>query len=367
MVRFRVPGAARRSGDQPRHRLRRARRVPVVHVGAGAAHDLPADPQAAAGARAGARCARHAHLAVLVARIPAEDPDRRGRGGARSPPPADRSGPQAPDQRGAARRVSERRRRLERGGGDHGRPDRRSRSRPLRSASTIRASTSCRTRDGSPSRYGCDHHEFEVRPRAIEVLPSLVRHYGEPVRRLVGDSELLSRQADAPARDRRPQRRRRRRGVRRLRLAPRQPPRRTVAAGAGRRCAASPNRSARASRRCRRNRRSPIARLSRFMSAASRPRAARYREWLSVFTADLKREMYVAAASDGRRSARGDLRRRPVARRRGCDAARRHRVVPADGPAGEDGHRDDGQFARGAVAVPRLAPRRSSPRSCRAR
>ena len=30
------------------------------------------------------------------------------------------------------------------------------------------------------SRFGTDHHEFIVRPNAIEVLPTLVRHYGEP-------------------------------------------------------------------------------------------------------------------------------------------------------------------------------------------
>jgi asparagine synthase (glutamine-hydrolysing) len=29
-------------------------------------------------------------------------------------------------------------------------------------------------------RYGTDHHEFVVRPRAAEVLPKLVEHYGEP-------------------------------------------------------------------------------------------------------------------------------------------------------------------------------------------
>lgn len=29
-------------------------------------------------------------------------------------------------------------------------------------------------------RYGTDHHEFVVRPDALEVLPTLVRHYGEP-------------------------------------------------------------------------------------------------------------------------------------------------------------------------------------------
>ncbi len=29
-------------------------------------------------------------------------------------------------------------------------------------------------------RFGCEHHEFVVRPSAVEVLPSLVRHFGEP-------------------------------------------------------------------------------------------------------------------------------------------------------------------------------------------
>lgn len=29
-------------------------------------------------------------------------------------------------------------------------------------------------------RYGTDHHEFVVRPEAAEILPTLVRHYGEP-------------------------------------------------------------------------------------------------------------------------------------------------------------------------------------------
>ena len=29
-------------------------------------------------------------------------------------------------------------------------------------------------------KYGCDHHEFEVKPQAIDVLSTLVKHYGEP-------------------------------------------------------------------------------------------------------------------------------------------------------------------------------------------
>jgi asparagine synthase (glutamine-hydrolysing) len=36
-------------------------------------------------------------------------------------------------------------------------------------------------------RYGTDHHELVVEPRALEVLPTLVRHYGEPY----GDSSAI--------------------------------------------------------------------------------------------------------------------------------------------------------------------------------
>ena len=36
-------------------------------------------------------------------------------------------------------------------------------------------------------RFGTDHHEFTVRPDAIEVLPRIVRHYGEPF----GDSSAI--------------------------------------------------------------------------------------------------------------------------------------------------------------------------------
>lgn len=142
-------------------------------------------------------------------------------------------------------------------------------------------------------RYGCDHHEFEVRPRAIEVVPTLVRHYGEPYAdssaipsfylakltrqhvtvALNGDggdesfggygwhlgSRIAERWQQVPA----PLRRRAEQ----------------LASG----LAPLSN-----------NRRSPIARLSRFMSAASRPRAARYRQWLSVFTPELKAELYAS-------------------------------------------------------------------------
>ncbi len=36
-------------------------------------------------------------------------------------------------------------------------------------------------------RFGTDHHEFVVQPDAIELVPKLVRHYGEPY----GDSSAI--------------------------------------------------------------------------------------------------------------------------------------------------------------------------------
>jgi asparagine synthase (glutamine-hydrolysing) len=139
--------------------------------------------------------------------------------------------------------------------------------------------------------YGCDHHEFEVRPRAIEVLPTLVRHYGEPyadssaipsfyLARLTRQHVTVALNGDG--------------GDESFggygwhlgsRLAERWQQVPAAVRGVAERAASglAPWSS---------NRRSPVARLSRFMSAASRPRATRYRAWLSVFTDDLKRELY---------------------------------------------------------------------------
>lgn len=139
--------------------------------------------------------------------------------------------------------------------------------------------------------YGCEHHEFEVRPRAIEVLPSLVRHYGEPyadssaipsfyLARLTRRHVTVALNGDG--------------GDESFggygwhlgsRLAERWQQLPAALRGLAEQAASglAPLSS---------HRRSPIARLSRFMSAASRPRPARYREWLSVFTGDLKRELY---------------------------------------------------------------------------
>jgi asparagine synthase (glutamine-hydrolysing) len=142
-------------------------------------------------------------------------------------------------------------------------------------------------------RYGCDHHEFEVRPRAIEVLPTLVKHYGEPyadssaipsfyLAKLTRQHVTVALNGDG--------------GDESFagygwhlgsRLAERWQQVPSILRGAAEQVASglAPLSS---------NRRSPIARLARFMSAASGTRAARYRHWLSVFTSDLKNEMYVS-------------------------------------------------------------------------
>ena len=140
-------------------------------------------------------------------------------------------------------------------------------------------------------RYGCDHHEFEVHPRAIEILPSLAKHYGEPyadssaipsfylaqlTRRHVtvalngdgGDEafagygwHLAARLAEAwqtvPA-----------------------PLRRAAEHAAAAVIPASGNR------------RSLPARAARFVKGAGRPRPEMYRAFLSVFTPDLKQALY---------------------------------------------------------------------------
>jgi asparagine synthase (glutamine-hydrolysing) len=147
-------------------------------------------------------------------------------------------------------------------------------------------------------RYGCDHHEFEVRPNAVEVLPALVRHYGEPyadssaipsyylaelTRRHVtvalngdGGDEMFAGYAWHLGG----------RIAERWQRVPRWL--RHPAEGMAR--ALTPMSG---------NRRSWPSRLTRFLGGASRPRAARYRAWLSVFTEELKRDLYLTAPPAG--------------------------------------------------------------------
>jgi asparagine synthase (glutamine-hydrolysing) len=140
-------------------------------------------------------------------------------------------------------------------------------------------------------RYGCDHHEFEVHPRAIDILPLLARHYGEPY----ADSSAipsfylaqLTRQHVTVALN----------GDgadeafagygwhRAGRLAERWP----LVPGPVRRAAAS---TAAAIIPASSNRRSALSQAARFASGVGRPRPEMYRAFVSVFTEDQKYALY---------------------------------------------------------------------------
>ncbi len=85
------------------------------------------------------------------------------------------------------------------------------RSRRSRSASRTQRSTSCRTRARSRERSAPSTTSSSSSRRA-RVLPEARAALRRAVRRLLGDAELLPRGADAPARHRGAERRRRRRG-----------------------------------------------------------------------------------------------------------------------------------------------------------
>jgi asparagine synthase (glutamine-hydrolysing) len=140
-------------------------------------------------------------------------------------------------------------------------------------------------------RYGCEHHEFEVRPRAVDILPAMAKHYGEPY----ADSSAIPSFYLAQLT---------RRHVtvalngdggdeafagygwhRAGRLAERwqKVPRPLRAAAEGVASAMIPASA---------NRRSTLARAARFVKGASRRRPAMYRAFLSVYTPDLKQALY---------------------------------------------------------------------------
>jgi asparagine synthase (glutamine-hydrolysing) len=148
-------------------------------------------------------------------------------------------------------------------------------------------------------RYGCEHHEFEVHPRAIEILPTLARHYGEPyadssaipsfylaqlTRRHVtvalngdgGDEAFAGYGWHLAARL-----------AEQWQQVPR--PIRTVAETTA--AALIPSSG---------NRRSTLSRAARFVTGAGRPRPEMYRAFLSVYTRDLKQALYQRAELQGR-------------------------------------------------------------------
>ncbi|MEO8681153.1 MAG: asparagine synthase (glutamine-hydrolyzing) [Vicinamibacterales bacterium] len=155
-------------------------------------------------------------------------------------------------------------------------------------------------------RYGCEHHEFEVHPRAVEVLPTLVSHYGEPY----ADSSAipsfylakLTRQhvtvaLNGDGGDEAFAGYGWHLGARLAEQWLRVPkPLRAIGETVASRMAPLSS-----------NRRSSLSRAARFIAGADRPRAERYRSWLSVFTPELKAELY-----GGRSRASGEDRLAPI-------------------------------------------------------
>ncbi len=135
--------------------------------------------------------------------------------------------------------------------------------------------------------FGCDHHEFIVRPRAIEVLPTLVQHFGEPfadssaiptyyLSRLTREHVTVALNGDggdeAFAGYTRHWANRLAEQWQHLSPVVREPVR-----WLGTRLAARQG-----------SRQRWPNRIHRFLQAAASPRAARYRMWAGVFTQDLK-------------------------------------------------------------------------------
>ena len=195
-------------------------------------------------------------------------------------------------ERRAARRVPVRRGRLERGRRRDGEADRRAGEDVLDRLRRRGVRRDRRYARQVAELFGTDHHEFVVEPHAMEILPRLVWHYGEPFADSVRDPELLPRRADAPARHGGAQRRRRRRELRRLPRATSPTASPTGSLGLPRGCG-----SRRAGWRTAMGRRTRAIELPR---AAARPRArcrsmsryARYAMWMSYFNERRARELY---------------------------------------------------------------------------
>ena len=171
-----------------------------------------------------------------------------------------------------------------------------------------------------------------MRPDAVELLPKIVRHYGEPFADHSAMPFVLPRAFRARARDGGAQRRRRRRELRRLSALHDQPCARWSSTGCRSGCGAPRalshvvHLSAGDPRRLR-------SRLGRFALAAELDREDRYLAQRSMFTAAERARLYTPeyrAMLDPSRGRRGNARTvafldrhrtaRPVSRRR-CQTA----------------------------------------------
>ena len=110
-------------------------------------------------------------------------------------------------------RVPQRRHGLQLGRRRDGRAELRRRSRRSRSASASATSTSSTYARQVAERFGTEHHELVVEPKALDILPTLVRHYGEPYADSSAVPSYYVAADDPAARHGGAQRRRRRRAL----------------------------------------------------------------------------------------------------------------------------------------------------------
>ena len=205
--------------------------------------------------------------------------------------------------------------------------------------------------------FSTDHHELIVRPDAVELLPSIVRHYGEPfadhsalpcfyLARFAREHVTVALNGDGGDES----------------FAGYQRYTTNLALAELDRVPAALRRGASALARALPLGADPRAlrsRLGRFAVAAGLDRENRYLAQRSVFTQDERMSLYAPehrATLDPSRAADAVLG--PVAllhRRRapGPVPGRRRQQLPAQRPAGEDRHRDDGPLARGPLTAAR--------------
>jgi asparagine synthase (glutamine-hydrolysing) len=147
-------------------------------------------------------------------------------------------------------------------------------------------------------RFGCDHHEFVVRPRAVDVLPTLVRHFGEPfadssavptyyLSRMTREHVTVALSGDGG--DEAFAGYGRHLGFRLAEWWQRTPAllRRPLAGATGGLAAGGPGA------------RSLPVRAGRFLNVASRSRPERYRAWAGLFTPEAMRSLRGCALADG--------------------------------------------------------------------
>ena len=147
---------------------------PAPHVGVPGVQKLP---PGALSARQDGRVTRRA---LLEAAVRAQARDLRGRGVERAAGAPARGRAPAPDQRRAARRVPQRRHRLERRRRADGGARRRAGQDVLDRLRGSRVTTSCRTRGWSPSATAPSTTSSSCGPTRSTILPELVWHYNEP-------------------------------------------------------------------------------------------------------------------------------------------------------------------------------------------